>query len=149
MNTDRLYPSSTDESASANTFADFFAEEISKSRISIQGAKSNLSATSRSPATCTARLSSSSQVNCSVFHKLLTGLTKKYCSVDPLPACVLKECSDTLLPIFTIIINCSLSHGVMPDSLKTAVVTLTKKKNAGLEIFSNFRPISDLKLSYL
>ena len=28
MNTDRLYPSSTDDSALANTFADFFAEKI-------------------------------------------------------------------------------------------------------------------------
>jgi len=74
MNTDRLYPSSTDDSALANTFADFFAEKISKIRISIQGAKSNL--TSPSLVTCTVRLSSFCQVDCSVVHKLLTGLAK-------------------------------------------------------------------------
>jgi len=117
MNTDRLYPSSTDNSALANTFADFFDEKISKIRISIQVAKSNLDVTSLSPVTCTARLSSFRQLDCSVVHKLLTGLTKKSCSLDPLHACVLKECSDTLLPIFTSIINCSLSCGVMTDSL--------------------------------
>jgi len=54
MHTDRLYPSST----LANTFADFFDEKISKIRISMQGAKSNLDVTSLSPVTCTARLSS-------------------------------------------------------------------------------------------
>ena len=46
MNTDRLYPISTDDSALANTFADFFAEKISKIRTSIQGVKSNLGVTS-------------------------------------------------------------------------------------------------------
>ena len=59
----------------------------------------------------------------------------------------MKECCDTLLPIFTRIINCSLSHGVMPESLKSAMLLpLLKKKNADYEIFSNFRPISNLKL---
>ena len=67
MNTDRLYLSS----ALANTFADFFAEKISKIRISIQGAKSNLGVTSLSPVTCTACLSSFSQVDCSVMPVLL------------------------------------------------------------------------------
>ena len=100
VNTDHLYPSSTDDSALANTFA----EKISKISTSIQGAKSNLGATSLSPVTCTAHLSSFSQVDYGVIHKLLTGLTKKSCSLDLLPACVLKECSDTLLPIFTMII---------------------------------------------
>ena len=73
MNTDRLYPSSTDDGALANTFA----EKISKIRTSIQGAKCNLGVTSLSFVTSTARLSSLSQVNCSVVHELLTGLTKK------------------------------------------------------------------------
>ena len=116
-----LYPSSTDDSALANTFADFVAEKIYKMGNSIQGTKSSLGAKSLSPVTCTAHLSPFSQVDYGVIHKLLTWLTKKSCSLDLLPACVLKECSDNLLPIFTMIIICSLSHGVMPDSLKTAM----------------------------
>ena len=45
------------------------------------------------------------------------------------------------------LVNCSFSHGVMPDSLKTAMLLpLLKKKNADHESFSNFRPISNLKL---
>ena len=147
MNTDRLYPSCNDDSALANTFAAFFVEKISKIRTSILGAKSNRGVIPLSPVTCTARFCSFHQVDCSVVHKLLTGLTRKSCSSDPLPACVLKECCDTLLPIFTRIINCSLSHGVMPDSLKSAMLLpLLKKKNADHEIFSNFRAISNLKL---
>ena len=75
MNTDRLYPSCNDNSALANTFADFFVEKISKIRTSILGAKSNLGVISLSPVRCTARFSSFRQVDCSVVHKLLTGLT--------------------------------------------------------------------------
>ena len=70
MNTDRLYPSCNDNSALANTFADFFVEKIS-----ILGAKSNLGVISLSPVRYTARFSSFRQVDCSVVHKLLTGLT--------------------------------------------------------------------------
>ena len=124
MNTDRLYPGCHDESALTNTFADFFVEKITKILTSILGAKSDLGVMSLSPVTCTARFSSFHQVDCSVVHKLLTGLTKKSCSLDPLPACVLKECCDTPLLIFTRIINCSLSHGVMPESLKSAMLLL-------------------------
>ena len=83
MNTDRLYPSCNDDSALANTFADFFVEKISKVRTSILGAKSNLGVIPLSPVASTARFSSFHQVDCSVVHKLLTGLTKKSCSLDP------------------------------------------------------------------
>ena len=77
MNSDHLHPSSTDDSALANTLADFFAKNISKLRNSIQGTKSSLCATSLSPVTCTACLSSFSQVDYSVVHKLLNGFKKK------------------------------------------------------------------------
>ena len=57
------------------------------------------------------------------------------------------ECSDTLLPTFAMVINCSLSHGVIPDTLKTAILLpLLNKKNADHEFCSNFCPISNLKL---
>jgi len=44
------------------------------------------------------------------------------------------------------IINLSLSKGVFPDSLKVAKLTpILKKANADHEVFSNFRPVSDLQ----
>ena len=122
-NTDRLYPNSTDDGTLANAFADFFAEKISKIRTAILETKSNLSVNFLAPVPCSARFSSSNEVDCSAVHKLLSSLSKKSCSLDPVPACVLMECSDTLLPIFTKIINLSLTHGVMPDSLKTAILS--------------------------
>ena len=137
INTDHLYLSSNNDSTLANTSADFFVEKILNICTSIySGCQSNLGVISLSPVTCTACFSSFCQVDCSVVHKLLTGLTKKSFSLDPLPACVLKECCDTLLPIFTRIINCSLSHRVMPESLECYVVTFTKKIKMLIMTFS-------------
>ena len=59
-----------------------------------------------------------------------------------MPACVFKECCDSLLPIFTTI-NIFFRYARVPKECH--VVTFTKK-NADHEIFSNFRPISNLKL---
>ena len=44
------------------------------------------------------------------------------------------------------IINLSLSKGVFSDSLKVAKLTpILKKANADNEVFSNFRPVSNLQ----
>ena len=85
MNSDHLHPSSTDDSALANTFADFFAKKISKLRNSTQGTKSSLGATSLSPFTYTACLSSFSQVDYIVVHKMLTVLKKKFLLFASIP----------------------------------------------------------------
>ena len=55
------------------------------------------------------------------------------------------ECLDLLIPVFINIINLSLSQGVFPDSLKIAKLTpILKKPKADFEVFSNFRPVSNL-----
>ena len=90
-NTDRLYPSSTDDGTLANAFADFFAEKISKIRTAILETKSNLSVNFLVPVPCSARFSSFNEVDCSAVHRLLSSLSKKSCSLDPVPACVLMD----------------------------------------------------------
>ena len=70
---------------------------------------------------------------------------KKSCNLDPLPASLMKNCLDMLLPTITNIVNLSLSTGTMPETLKVAeLVPALKKHDADHEQFSNFRPISNL-----
>ena len=66
--------------------------------------------------------------------------------LDPgLPTSLTKRCSSTLLPLITRVINSSLQSGVMPETMKKAVVTpLIKKRDASPEDLSNYRPISNL-----
>ena len=69
------------------------------------------------------------------------------CLIDPAPTLVLKECNESLRPIYTrILINLSLQSAVMPEPLKIAMLDpLLKKVNAGSDMFQNFRPVSNLK----
>ena len=55
------------------------------------------------------------------------------------------RCSSTLLPLITRVINSSLQSGVMPETMKKALVTpMIKKRDASPEDLSNYRPISNL-----
>ena len=69
------------------------------------------------------------------------------CSLDPLPAVLLNENIDMLLPTLCRIVNLSLESGCVPPSLKTAILlSLLKKPSLDHEILSNYRPISNLKV---
>ncbi|XP_046548123.1 uncharacterized protein LOC124258099 [Haliotis rubra] len=69
----------------------------------------------------------------------------KTCMLDPLPTWLLKENVDSLLPILINMVNESLAEGVMPQQLKTGVVTpLIKKKKLDHELLKNYRPVSNL-----
>ena len=64
---------------------------------------------------------------------------------DPIPTCLLKKCSSTLVPVLTAIINRSLSDGSVPNCLKEAVVVpALKKPHLDCENYANYRPISIL-----
>ena len=67
--------------------------------------------------------------------------------LDPIPARILKGCKSTLLPTLTSIVNLSLQSACMPGQLKEAMVR-QKLKNESLDFeqYSNFAPISNLKL---
>ena len=76
--------------------------------------------------------------------KLVLKAPKKHCTLDPLPTWLMRECLEELLPILTRIVNLSLQHGYMPDTLKHAIINPLLKK-LGLELLkANFRPVSNL-----
>ena len=73
-------------------------------------------------------------------------IAAKSCSLDPVPASLLPYCINDLVPIIKIAVNLSFASASMPSSLKKAVLSpLLKKPSLDFEIFSNFRPVSNLK----
>jgi exonuclease III len=79
------------------------------------------------------------------IKKIIISTKNAQCSLDPIPTKLLKECVDVLLPIITKIVNMSLAEGVMPCSLKKAlVVPLLKKLNLLPELLKHYRPVSNL-----
>ena len=90
-------------------------------------------------------LSSFNPVTESELCKVIQSSNSKYCSLDPLPTSLLKECLDPLLPILCKIVNKSLQSSVVPNEFKNAVVTpLLKKKSLDSENMRNYRPVSNL-----
>ena len=68
----------------------------------------------------------------------------KYCpQVGPLPTELIKQHIDILGPIFTNIVNKSISSGTVPQAYKEAVVTPIIKKKTLEPTFANFRPMSN------
>ena len=82
------------------------------------------------------------------IRKIINCTKTTTCALDPIPTKLMKACLEVLLPAITRIVNLSLSEGVMPTSLKKAIVLpLLKKMNLLLDILKHYRPVSNL--SYL
>ena len=72
----------------------------------------------------------------------------KSCTLDLLPATLLKQHFDLLSPIILKIVNLSLESSHFPSSLNTTVLSpLLKKANLDNEVLANYRPISNLKVT--
>lgn len=139
------YPSSPDTRILANSFADFFTDKVEKIQQKI--AEKDCGQINPLPDTdlCSSEFSNFCSINAENISVVIRRVARKSCDLDPMPAVVLLDCLDVLLPVITKIINLSLETGTMPDPLKVALLTpLLKKPNANHEEFGNFRPISNL-----
>ena len=69
----------------------------------------------------------------------------KSCSLDILPTWLLKQHINVLLPVFARIVNMSLSSGIFPADLRTAIITpVLKKPSLNKNELKNYRPVANL-----
>ena len=65
--------------------------------------------------------------------------------LDPIPASVLKNCYDLLLPFITNVGKCSLQNSTLTSDMKKALVRPSlKKPSLDYQLYKNHRPISNL-----
>ena len=77
--------------------------------------------------------------------KVLQQSASKSCEHDPMPAWLLKQCSDELLPAITSFINSSLETGFVPSDLKVSIIRpLLKKDGLDSQKLKNYRPVANL-----
>ena len=78
-------------------------------------------------------------------EKIVLARPNKQCSLDPIPTWIIKKCIQTITPILTKIINCSINGGTVPNVFKRSVITpLLKKDNLDSNDLKNYRPVSGL-----
>ena len=131
----------------ANQFGDFFHLKISNIRDELLPVEvpAYFSSLDTIPIVC--HLDTLTPVTIEELSKIAPVVGSKSCTIDPIPASLLRENLDLLLPILCQIENLSLESGCVPHSLKQAILKLLlKKASLDHEILRNFRPISNLKL---
>ena len=143
----KRYPPSSDACSLENAFADFFAQKIDRIHADLHEKRrtADPNVSSSESTRCQVELSDFAVLSQDTVKEYACKSAKKSCNLDPLPASLMKNCLDMLLPTITNIVNLSLSTGTMPETLKVAeLVPALKKHDADYEQFSNFRPISNL-----
>ena len=79
----------------------------------------------------------------------MTSSPTKSCALDPIPTWLLKQYLDEVAPVFTVIVNTSLSCADFTPELKRAFVTpLIKKFILDCETFKNYRPVSNVSFCF-
>ena len=142
----RALPSGSDHQALAQSFVTFFHVKVEKIHISIAAMTVDTAEVHPEQVTV-AELTSFQPQTPESIRKVIKNCAPKSCSLDPLPTALLKD--DSVLPLvapyITHIINKSLESGIVPDDFKVAqVVPLLKKEGLDKNIFSNYRPVSNL-----
>ena len=80
-----------------------------------------------------------------VLLATIRDMNTKHCALDPLPTSFVRKLSTELLPILSQIVNMSLTSGVFPSELKTALICpILKKSDLDPDNLGNYRPVSNL-----
>ena len=132
-----------------DAFADFFTEKISNIQKDIELSARNLPETEIEPSSvtnfdklCTFDLSS-----CEEIETIMLSMPDKQCPLDLVPMWFIKKNLSLFLPLFLDIVNSSLSTGILPTSLKTALVRpILKDPSSDPEVLKNYRPVSNLPI---
>ena len=77
--------------------------------------------------------------------KLIQKLSKKSCTLDPMPTSLVVSAVDELLPSISLILNSSLSLRYFPELWKAALVDPRLKKSGQAASLTNLRPVSNLQ----
>jgi len=141
-------PSNQSPLSLAESFNEFFINKITAIRTALHQMESTISSlsfdldTRMSPSI--GKLDSFTLCSVEEIEKLLKKSSHASCHLDPIPTHILCELP-SLIPIITDIVNKSLSTGLFPSCLKSAVVKpLLKKASLNPDIFKNYRPVSNL-----
>ena len=129
----------------AESFADFYTDKVQKIRDGCAAELTKLPVPNVDPSPALpCSMDSFQAVSQADVLKAIRSAPNKTSSLDVLDVNLLKECP-SLIPILTDIVNGALLSGIMPDDVKTAVVTpLLKKANLDVNVLSNYRPVSTL-----
>lgn len=146
-NQNKVLPNHESKQQLAEQFVNFFHTKVCNIRAEIDLSSEN----DMSPYTCDLQTEHTIHEFHPVSNTELSSIIKrtksKSCSLDPIPTWLLKDDQvlDAAIPVLCKIVNQSLQEGMVPQSLKRALVTpIPKKQNMDANLLANYRPVSNL-----
>jgi hypothetical protein len=143
-------PDHLSKSELANDFLKFFSDKVATIGSSLDSVGKDLTpATSSDPVFLKSRsldnrLTSFFPISPNEVKALITQSPCSSCFLDSIQTRLLREVASLLAQPISSIINLSLSSGVFPGQLKSAVITtLLKKPSLDPKLFSPYRPVSN------
>ena len=128
----------------ANRFADLFCQKIEVIRNDLFARSTPVANSLVDAQACSAELTEFERMTEDQVKRLINSFRLKTCILDPLPASIMKDCMDVLLPVLTKMISISTETANVPVQLKEAMIRpKLKKEFLDHEVYSNFRPISN------
>ncbi len=125
----KKYPKASSAQELANTFADFFYQKIENIKNELLAQNTAVTNPYADVGECSTEFTKFQLMSEVQIKNFVDSSCHKSCSLDPLPASILKSCTDILLPVITRMVNTSLETATMPTELKNAVLTPNLKKN--------------------
>ena len=141
-----LLPDSDSKQELATRFSLFFEKRIEAIRCKLDDNHTSLTSNAViQTTTCSTHLSNFKPVTPVDIREILKISKIKSCATDPVPACILKHCLDSLVGHIVRVINCSISLAQFPNSLKVAmIIPSIKKPSLDTNTLANYRPIANL-----
>lgn len=139
-------PPQKDDETLATEFSDFFEKKISDIRQKLD-TTNNCSriGPNISNGFLGTYFDSFKRMRTDEIRKIISDMAPKHSALDHIPTWIVKNHLDEFLPIITQIVNTSLELGIMPKSLKHAIVKPLLKKLGLDPLLKNYRPVSNLK----
>ena len=143
-NKEKCYPTAPSSEVLANRFADLFCQKIEVIRNDLFARSTPVANSLVDAQACSAELTEFERMTEDQVKSLINSCRLKTCILDPLPASIMNDCTDVLLPVLTKMISISTETANVPVQLKEAMIRpKLKKEFLDYEVYSNFRPISN------
>ena len=146
---DRVLPESDSTVALASAFCNYFTKKVKDIRQYIDDyndSTTNTKTLESSLLKPPAKLEFFRLLTEDEVRKLVRTSSSKSCALDLIPTWLLKRHLTAVLPRLTDIINQSLSTGVFPSSLGSAMISpVIKKPSLNKEELKNYRPVSNIR----
>ena len=149
---ERLLPTHQSSADLANAFSSFYSDKVDAIKDDLIGSRARIDPTSvigsvhfLDTRTDSDLLTEFSIVSIEEVHRVIVASPTKSCGLDPIPTGILKKVALLLVPAITSIVNLSFQTGVFPQNFKHGLIApLLKKPALDKEVFSNYRPVTNL-----